>query len=204
MAHVEAPDSLLVEQILKGDYDAFERVVERYEGKIFRHLRKMVNDDSAAEDLLQDTFLNAFKGLKSFNGESSLSTWLFKIASNNALMRLRKKKIEEAPLDDDTQSDPDFPYMSASPEFANSPLELLLSMEGRKLIEDAISTLPPGWRSVILLRDVEGFSIKETAEILDVSVPALKSRLHRARTAVRERLERYYSERTPVERRVET
>jgi RNA polymerase sigma-70 factor, ECF subfamily len=202
MEHVETSDSLLIDRIVRGDYDAFERVVEKYEGKIFRHLRKMVNDDSSAEDLLQDTFLNAFKGLKSFSGEASLSTWLFKIATNNALMVLRKRKLEEVPLNEESYVDPDYPFMSASPEFANSPLELLLSMEGRSRIEDAISKLPAIHRSVILLKDVEGFSIRETAAILNVSTQALKSRLHRARTAIRERLERYYSERAPGQRRV--
>lgn len=202
MEYAEVPESLLVERIIQGNYDAFEVVVQKYEGKIFRHLRKMVNDDSLAEDLLQDTFLNAFKGLKSFSGESSLSTWLFKIATNNALMYLRKRRPQFTPLTEQTYTDPDYPFMSASPEFANSPLELLLSEEGRRLIEDAITKLPPTYRAVILLRDVEGFSVRESAAILDLSTPALKSRLHRARTVVRELLERYYSEWTPNESRV--
>src|SRR4030042_2750612 len=85
-------DRSAIQQVLKGDYDAFEKLVEKYQGRIYRHLRKMVRDDQFAEDLLQETFLNAYRGLEGFTGNSSFSTWLFRIATNNALMFLRKHR----------------------------------------------------------------------------------------------------------------
>jgi RNA polymerase sigma-70 factor, ECF subfamily len=154
----------------------------------------MVKENHVAEDLLQETFLNAYRGLKEFEGGSSFSTWLFRIATNNALMFLRKHRPQSVEYDDEIRSDPAFAFMTVSPEFADTPLEVLLSREGRSKIEEAIEALPTLYRSVLVLRDVEGFSLSEVAEIVDSSVPAVKSRLHRARNAVRETLMAYYIE----------
>jgi len=187
-------DRKCVSRVLDGDYDAFEELVEKYQGRVFRHLRKMVRDDQLAEDLLQETFFNAYKGLEGFSGNSALSTWLFRIATNNALMYLRKHRPESVQYNDEIRGDTDFPFLMDSPEFRRNPQEMLLSKEGRKKIEEAIDDLPLLYRSVLVLRDVEGFSVKEVAEIMDASVPAVKSRLHRARNAVRESLLGYYIE----------
>jgi len=191
-------DRKAIARILDGDYDAFEKVVEKYQGRIYRHLRKMVKDNQWAEDLLQETFLNAYKGLKGFSGNSSLSTWLFRIATNNALMFLRKHRPESLQYDDDIMNEAHASFLTASPEFVSTPLDILLSAEGRKKIEDAIESLPTLYRSVIVLRDVEGFSLEEVSEIMDSSVAAVKSRLHRARNAVRETLMSYYGSRDAV------
>lgn len=191
-------DRKAIARILDGDYDAFEMVVERYQGRIYRHLRKMVKDNQWAEDLLQETFLNAYKGLKGFSGNSSLSTWLFRIATNNALMFLRKHRPESLQYDDDIKNDPHASFLMTSPEFVNTPLDILLSEEGLKKIEEAIESLPTLYRSVIVLRDVEGFSLEEVSKIMDSSVAAVKSRLHRARNAVRETLMSYYGSRDTV------
>jgi RNA polymerase sigma-70 factor (ECF subfamily) len=187
-------DRQTVTRILEGDFTAFEGLVEKYQGRLFRHLRKMVRDNQVAEDLLQDTLLNAHRGLKGFTGNSSLSTWLFKIATNNALMFLRKRRPECIEYVDEIKGDLDYPFLTASPEFANSPLEILLSREGREKIEQAIESLPLIYRTVMVLRDVEGFSLQEVSEITDASISAVKSRLHRARSAVRATLESYYME----------
>lgn len=198
MSSTQDEDRKAIAKVLNGDYDAFETVVEKYQGRIYRHLRKMVKDNQWAEDLLQETFLNAYKGLKGFSGNSSLSTWLFRIATNNALMFLRKHRPESLQYDDEIRNQSYATFLPASPEFVNTPLDILLSEEGRKKIEEAIENLPTLYRSVIVLRDVEGFSLEEVSEIMDSSVAAVKSRLHRARNAVRETLMAYYGEKDVV------
>ena len=188
-------DRETIKKVLEGDFDAFEQLVDKYEGRIFRHLRKMVKDSQLAEDLLQDTFLNAYKGLEKFTGASSFSTWLFRIATNNALMFLRKKRPETLEYDDEIGTDLEYSGMTVSSDFINTPLDLLLSQEGRKKIEEAIEDLPLMYRTVIILRDVEGFSLEEVSKIMDSTVAAVKSRLHRARHAVRESLMYYFDDR---------
>lgn len=186
-------DSQLVTATLQGDFTAFEGLVEKYQGKIYRHLRKMVNDPLQAEDLLQETFLNVYRGLSGFTGAASFSTWLFRIATNSALMYLRRERPETVEYDDKISTESQDP-IAPSPELVATPLERLLSMEGKAKIEEAIDQLPVIYRSVIVLRDVEGFSLEEVSTILGASVPAIKSRLHRARNLVRGTLTSYYKE----------
>ncbi len=181
-----------IKKVLGGEYDAFEALVERYQGRIYRHLRKMVKDNHLAQDLLQETFLSAYKGLAGFSGSSSFSTWLFRIATNTALMHLRKNRPDSIEYDDEIRNQTNIDLSLASPEFVNTPLEILLSNEGRRKIEEAIDELPALYRSVMVLRDVEGFSLEEVSKIMDSSVAAVKSRLHRARNSVREALMSYY------------
>ncbi len=186
-------DSQLVTATLQGDFTAFEGLVEKYQGKIYRHLRKMVNDPLQAEDLLQETFLNVYRGLSGFTGAASFSTWLFRIATNSALMYLRRERPETVEYDDKISTESQ-DSIAPSPELVATPLERLLSMEGKAKIEEAIDQLPVIYRSVIVLRDVEGFSLEEVSTILGASVPAIKSRLHRARNIVRGTLTSYYKE----------
>lgn len=195
MTVVADEDRETIKKVIKGDYDAFETLVAKYEGRVYRHLRKLVGDNHQAEDLLQETFLNAYKGLAGFTGTSAFSTWLFRIATNNALMFLRKNRPEKVEYDDNITGAGETEIVPGSPEFVNTPLEILLSHEGRKKIEEAIDELPALYRSVLVLRDVEGFSIKEVSLIMETSVAAIKSRLHRARNAVRAELGNYYRER---------
>ncbi|MCX5862976.1 MAG: sigma-70 family RNA polymerase sigma factor [Deltaproteobacteria bacterium] len=187
-------DNEIIIRVLDGDYDAFETLVEKYQGRIYRHLRKMVRDQSEAQDLLQETFLSAYKGLKGFAGNSSFSTWLFKIASNAALMFLRRQRPEMLQYDEQIRDSEGAEFVPASPEFVSTPLDILLSAEGRRKIEEAIDGLPLIYRTVIILRDVEGFSLEEVAGIIESSVPAVKSRLHRGRHSIREALSSYYGE----------
>ncbi len=187
-------DSKTLARVVAGDYDAFEELVEKYQGRIFRHLRKMVGDKQVAEDLLQETFFAAYKGLNRFAGASSFSTWLFRIATNAALMHLRKHHPDSIEYDDEIKTRTDLPFFTSSTEFCSTPLEILLSDEGRRKIEEAIDDLPVLYRSVMVLRDVEGFSLEEVSKIMDSSVAAVKSRLHRARNSVRETLAAYYME----------
>jgi RNA polymerase sigma-70 factor (ECF subfamily) len=186
-------DLQFVKDTLGGNFNSFERLVDKYQGRIYRHLRKMVTDASLAEDLLQDTFLSAYRGLNGFTGASSFSTWLFRIATNAALMYLRRVRPETVEYDDKIFSELS-EALTPSPAFVSTPLEILLSMEGKAKIEEAIDQLPVIYKSVVVLRDVEGFSLEEVASIVGVSIPAVKSRLHRARNIVRETLTSYYIE----------
>lgn len=186
-------DTICINRTLNGDFSAFEELVDKYQGRIYRHLRKIVRDDHQAEDLLQETFFSAYKGLGSFSGASSFSTWLFRIATNAALMFLRKNAHDHVEYDDETASQA-HEMMTSSPEFIKTPLEMLLSMEGKKILEETIGDLPIIYRTVIVLRDIEGFSLEETADVLGITIPAVKSRLHRARNIVRETLTAYYME----------
>jgi len=163
-------DRQTIAKVLSGNYDAFEALVEKYQGRIYRHLRKMIGDNHHAQDLLQETFLNAYKGLKGFAGTSSFKTWLFRIATNTALMFLRKKRPESVEYDDEIRGQIDGPFVPSSPKFVNTPLDMLLSSEGRKKIEEAIEALPVLYRSVMVLRDVEGFSLQEVSETVNSSV----------------------------------
>lgn len=187
-------DNDIITRVLDGDYDAFEFLVEKYQGRIYRHLTKMVKDNAEAQDLLQETFLNAYRGLKGFAGTSAFSTWLFRIANNTALMFLRKHRPEVIEYAEEVANRPSPELVPASPQFVSTPLEILLSTEGKKKIEEAIDSLPLMYRTVIILRDVEGFSLEEVAGIVDSSVPAVKSRLHRGRHSIRESLSSYYEE----------
>ncbi len=184
----------IIRKVLAGDYDAFEVLVDRYQGRVYRHLRKMVKDQNEIQDLLQETFLSAYKGLAGFSGNSSFATWLFKVANNTALMYLRKKRPELLGEADDIDKMENFEFMPASAEFVSTPMEILLSLEGRKKIEEALDKLPLAYRTVIVLKDIEGFSLEEVAEITDSSIPAVKSRLHRGRNFVRATLSSYYTE----------
>lgn len=192
-------DREIISLVLKGDFNAFERLVDKYQGRIYRHLRKMVKDTNQAEDLLQETFLNAYKGLKGFEGTSSFATWIFRIATNNALMFLRKRRPEAIEYNDEIGDRSYVSILPASQEFVSTPLDILLSLEGRRELEKAIEELPLLYRTVLVLKDVEGFSLEEVSRIVDSSVPAVKSRLHRARNSVREALDSYYSERSASE-----
>ena len=183
-----------IRRVLDGDYDAFETFVEKYQARIYRHICKMVPDRQQAQDLLQETFLSAYRGLGGFTGASSFSTWLFKIATNTALMFLRKHQPECIEYDDHLENVKKSDVVPSATAFVSTPLEMLLSVEGRKKIEEAIDNLPVLYRSVLILRDVEGFSIEEVSQITETSVAAVKSRLHRARHAVREALTSYYGE----------
>jgi RNA polymerase sigma-70 factor (ECF subfamily) len=188
-------DRETIQKVLSGDFDAFEQLVQKYEARVYRHIWKMVKDNQLSQDLLQETFLSAYKGLEQFTGASSFSTWLFRIATNTALMFLRKHRPENVEYSDEIGGLIDRPYAVPS-EFLNTPLDALLSKEGRAKISQAIEELPVLYRSVIVLRDVEGFSLEEVSKIMESSVAAVKSRLHRARNYVRESLSVYYKEKS--------
>lgn len=184
------PDTELVRKAQADDDRAFGELVSRYESKVFSLALKMLRNPEDAEDVLQDTFLRAYRGIKSFQGTSTFSTWIYRITANSALMRLRKKQLPTVSIEDQEENETPVSVVDWTP----GPVEQLLNSELRKVMEEAIEGLPPEFRQVFILRDVEELSNADVAEILDLSVAAVKSRLHRARLKVRNRLAPYFSE----------
>jgi RNA polymerase sigma-70 factor (ECF subfamily) len=186
-----AADELdLANQARRGDHAAFSELVNRYGKKVFRLARHITQNDQDAEDVLQDTFLKAYSRLDQFQGNSKFYTWLMRIGVNEALMRLRRRKgSHTVSLDDDLETgDGSIPRDIASQE--SDPEENYGREELREVLERAIDSLSEGYRAVFLLRDVEGFSTEETAQMLGLSVSAVKSRLLRARLQLRGKLGR--------------
>lgn len=185
-----ATDEELVQKAQQDDERAFGKLVERYESKVYSLAMKMLRNPEDAEDVLQDTFLRAYRGIKSFQGNSTFSTWIYRITANSALMRLRKKQLPTVSIDDADERETPINIADWSP----GPVEQLLTQETQKAMDEAIEALPPEFKQVFILRDVEELSNAEVAEILDLSVAAVKSRLHRARLKVRNRLAVYFSD----------
>ena len=183
-------DEQLVRKSQEDDERAFGELVSRYESKVYSLALKMLRNPEDAEDVLQDTFLRAYRGIKSFKGNSTFSTWIYRITANSALMRLRKRQLPTVSIDDADERET--PINIA--DWAPGPVEQMLNQETQAAMTEAIEALPPEFRQVFVLRDVEELSNAEVAEILDLSVAAVKSRLHRARLKVRNRLATYFSE----------
>ncbi len=187
------PEELdLVSRAREGDKGAFSSLLRRYDGKIFRLAMNITQNREDAEDVLQEAFLKAYEHLDQFQGNSKFYTWIVRIAVNQALMKLRKRKSDRAvSLDEqiDTGEDTvvrEIASWDPDPEVRYSRDEL------RTILNGAINELAPIYRTVFTLRDVDGLSTEETAEALDLSVPAVKSRLLRARLQLRDRLTRFF------------
>lgn len=183
-----------ISALQSGNRTDFARLVEEYSSQIYRLAIKMLKNQQDAEDILQETFIKAYHALPDFEGRSSLSTWLYRIAMNEALMFLRRKFPEQVSIE--------APFQEKDEE---SPLEItdwcclpeseLMSLEARDNLEKSVDALTEPLRLVFLLRDIEGLSTRETAEVLDISENAVKTRLSRARFQLREMLSTYYSKR---------
>ncbi len=185
-------EAALVAQAQRGGVDAFTELVNRYESNIFRLARHITQNPEDAEDVLQETFLKAYEHLEDFQGNSKFYTWLVRIAVNQSLMKLRKRKSDASvSLDDpfDTGEETltrEIAVWDPNPELTYSREEI------RAILEKAVESLPPTFRAVFALRDIEELSTEETAAMLNLSIPAVKSRLLRARLRLREKLTRYF------------
>ena len=193
----EMTDAELIEQFKAGSMEAMEQIVSRYENRIFTFGLKMCGQLQDAEDIVQETFLNAFRYLDGFRQETKLRNWLFKIAASACIKKRRKKKCEpdhELSLDAfPGNGDGGAPY--DIPDRSNDPSDAVMGGELKQIMDTAIQALPHKNRLVFNLRDIEGFSTKETADILDISVESAKTRLHRARRFLRDKISNAYKER---------
>ncbi len=191
----KADDELaLVHAAKAGDMEAFEQLVQRYDRNVFRIANHITRNTEDAEDVVQEAFLKAYQHLDRFQENSKFYTWLVRIAVNEALMKLRRRKSDRTvSIDQDVETEEDtIPREIA--DWSPNPEQLYGTDELRDILTKTIQGLPPGFRTVFVLRDVEGLSTEETAEALDLSVPAVKSRLLRARLQLRERLSRYFKQ----------
>ena len=182
----------LVAQAKAGDQNAFAELVNRYERKIYRLAKNITRNDEDAEDVLQDAFLKAYTHLDNFKGDSKFYTWIVRIAVNEALMRLRKRKNDRSvPLDEPVELGEETVQREIA-VWEDNPEQQYSQEEWRRILDEAVDSLKPDFRTVFVLRDIEELSTEETAETLGISVPAVKSRLLRARLALRERLTRQF------------
>ncbi|MGA2992483.1 MAG: sigma-70 family RNA polymerase sigma factor [Candidatus Korobacteraceae bacterium] len=192
---VNDDESLLVGAARKGDVGAFEQLVRRYDRNVFRIAQHITQNREDAEDVVQDAFLKAYQNLGQFQGQSKFYTWLVRIAVNEALMRLRRRRPERmVSLDEDVKTEEDSMPREVA-DWAPNPEQLYTQAELKDILSKTIQGLPPGFRTVFVLRDVEGLSTEETAEALNLSIPAVKSRLLRARLQLRERLNKFFKRR---------
>jgi len=184
-----------LEALKAGDRAEFARLVDAYSSPIYCLGLRMLGNPQDAEDVLQNTFFNALVHLPEFEGRSGVSTWLYRIAANEALMLIRKKKPEINLEDAETGENNEDLKPTQLVDWSALPEDELLSGEGKKILDQAIQNLPEFMRIVFLLRDIEGLSIKETADALNLTETNVKTRLLRARLFLREQLSTYYGER---------
>jgi RNA polymerase sigma-70 factor (ECF subfamily) len=182
----------LVDRARSGDVAAFTELVNRYERNIYRLARHITQNDEDAEDVLQEAFLKAFANLKQFQGQSKFYTWLVRIAVNESLMKLRRRKADKIVSLDERLETEDDSVPREIADWSENPEQQYSRAEMQGFLTRAIDSLSPGFRTVFLLRDVEELSTEETASALNLSIPAVKSRLLRARLQLREKLNRIF------------
>jgi RNA polymerase sigma-70 factor (ECF subfamily) len=192
----EGKSEISIGALRRGDRGEFARLVDAYSGPLYRLALKMLGNASDAEDALQNTFLKAFQHVDTFEGSSSLSTWLYRIVSNEALMMLRKRRPEINFADSTVEEEDERNYDPVQfTDWCCLPEEEYLSAEARKAMDRAVEHLPETLRIVFVLRDIEDLSIQETSQVLGLSETAVKTRLLRARLRLREELSSYYGDR---------
>jgi RNA polymerase sigma-70 factor (ECF subfamily) len=188
---VKEDEPVLVAAAKAGDISAFETLVSRYERKIFRLAQNITQNREDAEDVMQEAFLKAYEHLSGFQGNSRFYTWLVRIAVNQALMKLRKRRPNQVSIDEDVKTGDDLIPREIE-DWGPSPEDRYKQSEMAGILNSTIADLDPSFRIVFQLRDIEELSTEETAEALGLSVPAVKSRLLRARLKLRQKLDRYF------------
>lgn len=198
----EIANTISLEALKAGDREAFARLVDETSAHIYRVAIQILGDDQDAEDVLQETYIKAFRALPEFEGRSSLTTWLYRIAVNEALMMVRKRKPQAVSVEEN----PPFDAESESEgmeivDFCCLPEGELLSSESKRFLDQAVRNLPQNLRVVFVMRDLEGLSIQETAEALNLSENNVKTRLLRARLRLRQELSVYFGGKVQEENR---
>ncbi|MGD0426223.1 MAG: sigma-70 family RNA polymerase sigma factor [Candidatus Acidiferrales bacterium] len=188
---VKDDEGALVAAAKAGDINAFETLVGRYERKIFRLAQNITQNKEDAEDVMQEAFLKSYQHLGEFQGNSRFYTWLVRIAVNQALMKLRKRRPNQVSLDEEVDTGEDTMPREVE-DWGPSPEERYKQAELGTILTNTIAELEPPFRIVFQLRDIEELSTEETAEALGLSIPAVKSRLLRARLKLRQKLNRYF------------
>lgn len=190
-------DRALLGRAQAGDISAFEELVGRHQDQVYGLALRMTRSEPDAAEIAQDTFLSAYQHLREFRGEAAFGSWVHRIAANNALMRLRHQRVLDVVTED--PAEPEFTERGSLAEYPEADWsrradDKLLDDELGRAIREATDHLAEGYREVFLLKDVEGMSYEEISEMLGISVPAVKSRLHRARLALRQAIDDFYKE----------
>jgi len=185
-------DKSLVQRSKAGDFQAFDVLTSRYGGRIYNLIRRMLGDPEEAKDVLQETFLNALRNLKNLRNGKNFAPWIFRIATNQSLMKLRQKKGYPVKSLDEPLIDGEEELPRELTDSSLDPAEVFAHRELKTIIDEAINSLPELYRAVLLLKDVEGFTSREVAKMLNLSTAAVKSRLLRGRLAVRRKLAEFF------------
>jgi len=189
---LQPDESLLVDKAKAGDQQAFTDLVARYQRKIYRLAKNITRNDEDAEDVLQEAFLKAYEHLDSFEGHSKFYTWIVRIAVNEALMKLRKRRGDREVSLDEPVGLGEEEVKREIAVWEDNPEQRYSREEMQQILNEAVDSLKEDFRTVFVLRDIEEMSTEETAEALKISIPAVKSRLLRARLALREKLTRKF------------
>ena len=187
-------ETLSLEALQAHNRAEFARMVDMYYGIIYRLALRMLNNPQDAEDILQETFLKAYRHIDSFDGRAKISTWLYRIATNEALMFLRRRRPHLVSIEEPFENEEGEGEPLHIVDWCCIPEDELMTSEGRAHLDEAVERLPYSLRVVFILREIEGLSTKETAEVLDLTETAVKTRLSRARLRLREELSVYYGE----------
>lgn len=185
-----------IDELRAGDREAFAAMVDEYSPKLYRLALRMLGDPLEAEDVLQESFIKAYKAIATFEGRSKISTWLYRITSNEALMRLRKKRPALVSVDEPLQLQEGETIPRQLEDWCCLPEEEFMTGEAMLQLDKAMDNLSPALKAAFVLRDLQGLSTQEAAETLEISDNALKTRLSRARLELRESLSSYFGERT--------
>ncbi|MFA9401446.1 MAG: RNA polymerase sigma factor [Anaerolineales bacterium] len=188
-------EPISIKALKAGDREAFAAMVDAYSPKLYKLALRMSGDPLEAEEILQEAFLKAYRGLENFRGGSKLSTWLYRITANEALMRHRKHELEKVPIDEPLLLDNGAEIPRELKDWCCLPEAELMSAEAQDTLDIAINSLSPALRAAFVLRDLHGLSTREAADVLQISEAAIKTRLLRARLQLRETLSSYFSER---------
>lgn len=189
----------MIQRAQNGDEGAFRELVRTYQDMVYRFAFHVCRDEEKAEETLQDTFVNVYRKLGQFDGKSKFTTWLYRIVTNNCLMKRRRRKLDIASISlnapegfrNDPLTDDEGNVIQTVPSWKPTPLDAVMDAELRDIMEKAIQKLPVEYRIVFVLQDIEEKTAEETAKILNLSIPAVKSRLRRARMFLREQLHGY-------------
>jgi RNA polymerase sigma-70 factor (ECF subfamily) len=184
----------LVDQFKEGNITAFEEIIERYEAKVMNLALRFTRNQEDAEEVMQDVFTTVYRKIDGFRGQSAFSSWLYRIVVNAAFMKLRKKKQNHTVSMEDLAPAVKQYCMERDSIATTHSHNIAVTRELQEVLQRAIDKLPDQYRAVFVLRDVDGLSNQDTGQILDLSVPAVKSRLHRSRIMLRKRLQRYYED----------
>lgn len=184
-------DAVLVKAIKNGDAAAMEEIVRRYSNKVYNLAYHLTRNASAAEEIMQDVFLTIIAKISTLTNDAYFSTWLYRVTTNASYGFLRKERkfTDQTVSEEDVDQEPAIDYEY---DWSTLPDDILLSEESRSILQDSIDSLPEAMRTVVIMKDVEGFSNEEIAQTLNLSVPAVKSRLHRGRLILRDALAGYF------------